>query len=520
MTDLVTPEGDAGRRATFGASLALAGIMVTALTVGGKLAAFAHDVVLSQLFGATEASDAFFIANFIPGILWTAFFATINVVFLPIYIRGLARSAEEGRKLASEGAITYATLGVVVGAVCALSAETIVRWSAPESSATTQELARQLTVMMAAGFAFSGYVAVQNAIQQANGHYLSPLSIPLINNLIAISGLFTAALFQDLRIGVAAMVLAWVVQAPIQRLQTRAYYSTTRLAVRSHTIRSLTLLSVPVLLGTFIDQVNIFVGLHLASNFGEGAISHLNYASRLALFLATTFSILVSYFLFPRLSSEASTGNDSGSATTLELGLLLIVGATLPLAAVTFLLSGDIVRLVYGHGALSEDDLVRTAGALGFFVIGAVFIAVRELLNRLFFSQQRNVAPMAAGAVAVTANVVISSWASARMGLNGVALGASLSAVLYCVCQVALIRFWKPGLLRARNLVNLGWILGACLVALGATQLLLPALAGWPLLARLLLAALVYGLAFAVGVAPLLHLRRHLLLRNSYQEGS
>ncbi len=480
------------------------GLVAVALTVAGKLLAFGRDVVMSKYFGAGPETDAFFIANTIPGVLWAAALVTINVVFLPLYLARRAVGQDAAAAFVNQSVQIYFLLALTMTTVCVLAAGPIVQFSAPGAAPATIQLARSLTVIMAFGFAFSSYVGVQNAIQQASGMYKAPLSVPIVNNVLAIVGIIVAAHYNDIRIAVIAAVLAWVLQAPLQRLQTLHLYKTVlRPVVTRSTLSRLALLSLPVMLGTFLDQINIYIGIYLAGGMGPGAISHLNYASRLAMFLATTFSMLVSYFLFPRLAVDAVAADDKRTGMTLALGVLLIVGATLPPTVVSVMMREDVVSLVYGRGALSQEDITATASAYALFALGIVFIAVREIFNRLFFSHQRMVVPLVIGVVASVVNFLVSRWLGGVMGPAGIALGASVAGAVYLLGQAIVTFIWKPGLFTRALAVELAALAIAAVAGWGVLAVALPLLENWPLVLRLLGGGVIFSTVFLLVLAPL-----------------
>jgi putative peptidoglycan lipid II flippase len=480
------------------------GLIATALTLVGKVLAFGRDVALSRFFGASGATDAFFIANAIPGILWATIHVTIGIVFLPVYVTRLAEGSGSAQRFAQQSVQIYFLLALFMTLVCVVGAGPIVQATSSQSSPETLELARNLTAIMAVGFCFSGYVAVQNAIQQAHGRFGPPLVVPVINNAMAVLGVFIAYVYSDIRIAVVFAVLGWIVQSPIQRLQTRQFYpSIWRVNISSEDVRRLALLSLPVMLGTFLDQINIYIGIYLAGGMGPGAISHLNYASRLAMFLATTFSMLVSYFLFPRLAVDAVAADDARTGRTLALGILLIVGATLPPTVVSVMMREDVVSLVYGRGALSADDIAATASAYALFALGIVFIAVREIFNRLFFSHQRMVVPLVIGAVASVVNFFVSRWLGEIMGPAGIALGASAAGAVYLLGQAAVTFIWKPRLFTRALAIELVALFGAAVAGWLALQAMLPLLEDWALVLRLLGGGVIFTAVFLLALTPL-----------------
>jgi putative peptidoglycan lipid II flippase len=479
------------------------------LVVAGKLSAFGLNVAMAYFFGAGLESDAYFIANTIPGLLWGVFFASINVAFLPIYTRAKLEKNGSDQFLVHEAVQIYGLLAIVLTLVGVLTAPQLVRLASPNVSAPTAQLATSLTIIMAFGFAFSGYVAIQNVIQQTNGRFLAPLTVPFANNMLAIAGIVVAALMSDIRIAAYAAVAAWLLQAALQRVQTLGDYRPNfSIAIRRATVRNLALLSTPIMLATLLDQVNLFLGTYLAGDLGEGVISQLNYASRLALLVSGTISTLISYFLFPRIANAAA-GNDSvGLSRVVTLGLITIVATTLPLALISILMRREIIAIIYGYGQTSAADILATAAIYAAFAVGILFMAVREFINRIFFSYQKNSAPLLIGIVACGANIAVSIQLTQSLGAVGIALGASFGAAVYFVGQLGLLMIWRPGLLDRALASAMGQLAMAAFPAWLAALWFSDILIGVSLWVRLISVSAVFVVIFAsLGLAVSKRLR-------------
>lgn len=483
-------------------------VWLVILTIVGKLTALGKDIVFAGSFGAGPSADAYYIANQLPGLIWLAVSGTIVPVFAPLYVQRLGQ-AGAASSFANQAVRYYVYAGIILTTVCLLAADALVWMVAPALDPATHDLAVDLTRIMALGFVLTAYVGVQSAIQQANSRFIAPMAVPVINNLVTIAAIMLAWYWNNVAIAVAGAVGAYLIQAIIQRLQTMRYYvAELRFGIPADVVKRLSLLSAPVGLALLLDQLHLLVANALASGFGTGAIAQFNYANRLALFVAGVFSWLVSYVFFPALAANAAKHDDTANAALLTRALAIILIATAPVAAGTLVMREEVVALIYQRGAFGGADVTATASLFGLLTVGIIFVAMRELLNRVFFSYQRTAAPLLVGAVAIAANVALSLWLVQRIGLPGVALGNALAAVVYFAGQLALLWRWKPGLLQPRLLAYGGAVGLAVLTAYFVTDYLADyAMGEWPVMVRLLIG----GAALMVSYVPVLLLALALL---------
>ena len=452
-------------------------------------------------FGANYQTDAFFVANFIPALLWSVLFATIGSAFMPMYVDTRQRSAIEADRLANEAVVIYGVAALVMAFGCILFAGTIVALTAPNASPQTKHLAESLTSIMAVGFLFTGYVGVQNAVQQANGRMLPPLFVPVTNNLAAVIGGLVAAWLQDITYAVICAVAIWVLQVPLQYWYARDFHrSRWTVRVRRETLQRLTAISLPLMAGVLLDQLNIYIGIALAAGLGEGAVSHLSYANRLAFFISGLFSTLISYLLFPSLAASASREEHDRVGRLLAIGCTFIMVLTVPVVLTAIIFRHDVVAVAFGRDSFRPEDVAQTSEIFGFFAYGVVFVSLRDMLNRVLFSYRKTGLTMLAGVLATTVNVLVSLSLSRTMGLSGIAIGATIATLVFVSVQILACNFWRPAVITRPLFV------GALVVLLVTipTALMLVALraevVGLPIFLRLAAATVCSFLVFGLGV--------------------
>ena len=131
--------------------------IVACLTLIGKFGAFGKDVLLSYIFGAGSQTDAYFVANAIPGLVFAGFFATIGLVFLPIYTRAGLQSENSVQAVVHTGVGLYMTVSASLTALTLLFADVMVGLVAPKAPPDVLALAGLLTFSRILKWLFTNY---------------------------------------------------------------------------------------------------------------------------------------------------------------------------------------------------------------------------------------------------------------------------------------------------------------------------------------------------------------------------
>jgi putative peptidoglycan lipid II flippase len=111
-----------------------------------------------------------------------------------------------------------------------------------------------------------------------------------------------------------------------------------------------------------------------------------------------------------------------------SLRILIFLAA--PLTAIMIVLAQPIASVFFQYGLFSEQSAEQTAGALVFFAIGLGGHIVVHLLTRAFYAMQDTRTPVMWAIAAVAVNLPLMAWLVGPMGIQGLALALSISAVL------------------------------------------------------------------------------------------
>ncbi len=495
-------------------------VAIIALLVAlAKIAAFAKDVLLSLQFGAGLQTDAYFIANAIPGFIFGGVFSTIGLVFLPYFKRAASNSEMDASITYRTAAIGYTVLSAFLGVVTFVGAPSIVSILGPELHKVTHDLAVLMTRILAFSFVFSGWVGLQNAVLQSHKLLIWPQIVQLFNHLFVIGGLAVAIMINgSITLLVYAAVVGWIVLTPVVSFRARKFWPTLPGKWFDKKIAlSMAALSFPVFLSLTLDQFSILIGTYLGSFFPEGAISHLNYAQRLMLLFSSVFSLVIAYVLFPYLTESIVENNVAQARRYVALALIAVLLLSAPLLVLSIVMNEALISFVFQRGAFSVDDVVATGRVMALFAPVIILAGVREILNRLFLAWQHTKALLFFGVLSLMVNVVASVFFSKIIGLEGIALGATLGALSYVVAQVLMIFLRHKDMLHPDLLIWIFLITVATTIAAFAGQWLDSNAFIENVMLNFVLSALVVVVVFAVAiVVPTLLVSR---FRQIYKRG-
>ena len=189
-------------------------------------------------------------------------------------------------------------------------------------------------------------------------------------------------------------------------------------------------IAIPIIIGVSVNQINVLVDRSLASNLAVGGISALNYANKLNGFVQGIFVISISTAMYPMISKMAAKKDMKGLELSIIEAINTISILVIPATIGAMVFSKEIVSLLFGRGAFDPKALSMTSTALFFYAIGMIGFGLREVLSRAFYSLKDSKTPMINGVVAVSTNIVLNIILSKFLGVGGLALATSISALL------------------------------------------------------------------------------------------
>lgn len=384
--------------------------------IASRVLGLVREMLLSTLFGAGAAVDAFNLAIIVPRGLYDLLIGGhVNSALVPVLSD---YAAHKNRRDLWE--LVNALLGLVVVVLSSLIlalellAPQIINIVADDD--TTPEVVAQATDLLrvtAPALMFLSLFAVLSGLLYALRRFTWPaFASTVFNGTIVV---VTLLLYRSL--GITAAAVGWLVGAVVQLVLQAPGLRDARLRIKlrgtlTHPgVRTIGLLYAPVMASLALDVlVNRPFSYNIASGTGEGSISYMNWATTLLQFPQGLVAIAISVAILPTLSRQAGETVDSMLGefkATLGQGLRLTIVLIIPAAVGLFVLAEPVVSLIFQHGKFDAVDTAYTALALRLYLIGLPFAAIDLLLVFAFYARQNTLTPALVGLLSLGAYMAV-----------------------------------------------------------------------------------------------------------------
>ncbi|MEU3269107.1 murein biosynthesis integral membrane protein MurJ [Streptomyces bacillaris] len=497
---------DGGEAPGLGSFLARAAAATAVLTVLGAALGLVRDQAIARYFGASDASDAFLIAWTVPEMAATLLIEDgMALLLVPAFSLALTRRAadqattEPGTGSAGatgepgDGkaeptgepgpdpvrelvAVTLPRLCLLLAAGAALlmvGAPWVVGVLAPGLADPGLAVdCTRLTAVTVLTFGITGYFS---AALRAHRSFLPPAGVYVAYNigiigmtlaLHAVWGVRAAA--AGVAVGSLLMILTqlptFLKLLPLARPRLRRPVRLGRRAVRTAPLLGMTVLA-PIVVFVVSRQSQVLVERFLASTLPAGAISHLNYAQKVAQ-MPMVLSLMICTVTFPVVARAMADGQREKARRRVERDLALAGMVVLLGTAVVLGYAPQIIEVLFQRGAFDVSDTEATAQVMRVYAAGLLGHCLVGALSRPFFSSTR---PTWFPAFAMGTGLLVTMGAgyalTYRFGVDGIATANALG-----ISTTALLLLMGLGTrvvpIRARAVtVSLGRLTGAALVA-------------------------------------------------------
>lgn len=398
--------------------------MTAGLTVGGSLLGLVRDQAIAHLFGAGAGSDAFLVAWTVPELAATVLIEdAMALLLVPAFSGALAKGGGAVRALLAATLPRLALVLAAAAVVLGLAAPAVVDVLAPGLADPALAIAcTRLTAVTVLTFGLTGYLS---AALRAHHRFLPPAAIYVAYNTGIVATLLTLHGRWGVRAAAAGVAIGGALMVAIQVPSfVRHVHVRVRPAAPPRTRHRLGLaLVAPVLVFTVSRQAQVLVERFFAAPLPAGAISHLNYAQKVAQ-MPMVLSLMICTVTFPAVSRALAEGDREGARRRVERDLGLACVVVLLGAAFVIACAPQIVEVLFQRGAFGASDTAATAAVMRVYALGLLGQSLVGALVRPYFSAARPTwYPAGAMGVGLAVTVAVDAATVGAWGVYGIAAG-------------------------------------------------------------------------------------------------
>jgi putative peptidoglycan lipid II flippase len=444
--------------------IARASLIIAVFFGVDKILGFVRQVLIAREFGLTYQIDVFNAANNIPDLLSALISGgALGVALIPVLSEYLQlRSRQAAWDLFSRILnLAFISTGVLSLTIAVFAEPLVHRVIAPgfppEQLALTVRVMR-LDLIAILIFSISGLIM---AGLQANQHFLLPAMAPMFYNLGQIFGIAILApetgyslgpvtlpayglgiygLVYGVLIG-AAMHLA--IQVP--GLIAYRFRWTPAINLRNPGVIQVLHLLGPRILTMFFLQVFFVTRDNIASRYGEGAITALNYGWFIMQVPETLIGTAIAIALLPTISEQFARGEEEAYRDTVNHAVRVILALTLPVATLLILTIRPLIAGIFGFDDQGTQLVFLATSA---YLLGLAGHSLLEVSARSFYARQDARTPLFAAAINAVAYIFLAIWLANWFGPPGIALANTLAFTGEALFLLFLLNRKVPGMLR------------------------------------------------------------------------
>ncbi|MCQ2814959.1 MAG: murein biosynthesis integral membrane protein MurJ [Bacilli bacterium] len=406
-------------------------LIMTLIVIGVKLIGFVRESVLAYCYGTSNIADAFIIAFSIPSVLFSALGKAASTTFIPAFME---TEKKEGRDRAFSFLTAFCIIGLIICAVIVIVIlvfpNFIISIFANGFDAETSLICKDILLVGCSSIFFMLLSNIFVSFIQVRKHYILSAIISLPLNIILIIAIFLSTKFNYIVLGFG-ILLAYaselILLIPILRKEKFKIAKPTKCG---KLLKSSVIAAIPVLIGSCAAQINHMVDKSIASSTGVGGVSILNYSSLVNVSvqeLIITSLLSVIFVEFTKLIIDNNI-DQLKNQTNKMFGLVCAIMIPVTFGIIYF--SEPIIKILFYRGSFDENSLIQTSSCLKWYAIGIFFTATRDIIVKMYYSYKKTLIPAINSIVTIGINIGLNFWLASIMGVYGIALATSISAIL------------------------------------------------------------------------------------------
>lgn len=450
-------------------NIAKSAALITLMMLAFKILGFVKQAVIAYVFGATVETDIYFIAwGFITGVseaIVKALLVSLVAIYTSIRIR---KGQEIACKLINALLEILFPVFMLLVTILYFCAPLFSRVLAPTYDGESLKTLAFFIQILSPILLFGCFELVFGAIEDSFKEFMIPRLQSLIYSLCVIFACFALSS----RFGIYALVFA-------QFASSIVFIIMLLFAIKKHhhffivnpwqlpEVKEVLFTAIPLFIGNSALQINQIVDKSITSGLGAGTASALSYCHTLEQFVTNIMIVNIGNVMFANFAEFVAKEEYDNVKSVLYRAIDTLVIILGYISIIVFFCAEDIVSIVYYRGSFSYEAVRLTAIALIGYSVSFISVAIRDLSVKSLYAFKDTRRPMNASIISICSNIVLSILLSKYIGILGIALATSISAIIGAIINGISLKKHLLGYRYSKHIITLiKCIPGLCAVAL------------------------------------------------------
>jgi putative peptidoglycan lipid II flippase len=419
-------------------------LTVSGFTLLSRITGLARETLIARAFGASQYTDAFYVAFRIPNLLRRiSAEGAFSQAFVPILAEFREQQGHEATR-----ALVDATSTVLAWALAILSllgiagASWVVFVVASGLKPDAYLLAVSMTRIMFPYIIFISMTSLAAGVLNTYRQFSLPAFAPVLLNVsfIVAAVCFVPHMKQPVYALAWAVIVGGILQLLVQLPGLKRIDMMPRIgldplkALAHHGVKRVLMKMLPAMFAVSVAQISLIINTNIASHLGTGAVSWINYADRLMEFPTALLGVALGTILLPSLSKAHADSDTHEYSALLDWGLRVTFLLAAPSAVALFFFAEPLTAALFDYGRFSALAVHKVGLALSAYGVGLIGLIMVKILAPGFYARQDIKTPVIIGMIVLVMtqasnSVFVPIFAHAGLTLS-VGLGACMNALL------------------------------------------------------------------------------------------
>ena len=399
-------------------------------TILSKCLGLLREVLLASKYGTGYISDSFIISMNIPTVVVSALATAILTNYIPLYSKIEDQSEEEAKQFNGNLLSLNFIISTLLIILFFIFTKPILKLFA--SGFDSEGLSYLITLSRITIFSmyFIVFGHIFKGFLEFKGKFIGTSLYGIFMNLGIILGIFlsTSEKYAFLGYGVLLGYGLAFIALLLLALKNNFKYKT-NVTVRDKNIKTMVLLTLPILLNDVVFQINGIVDKSISSTIGAGYISAINYSHYIVDVITSIFASSIVTVFFPNIIKSFNKGGIEVVKQKTNSIIKLIIFISIPFTVFISVYSSSIISCLFFRGAFNQDSLNITSTAVGIYSLAILFVSMKIIMFKVFYALQDTKSPTQSAIMAICLNIALSLILVRFISYKGIIIATIISSI-------------------------------------------------------------------------------------------